>query len=269
MTVKKVFLNYQSKITEIISQWHDELKIGKSLNDHVQLLLSKATSHKENSIMTIWKVEGYQKPNAGFLSRDALENGIRKSYAIQDRNITWLTSFITDKLILSQTEPVNLTFQQHNWYMPVFRDGPPPSNIEPVLVHQDFYHHDSFTSSEKFDFLWLYQDEVYGIKGVFSYDAQKLLVLEDANKERRKFEKLKNKFSGKESDEVKYERSRIPEEVRIAVWRRDQGKCARCGNRENLEYDHIVPISKGGGNTVRNIELLCQDCNRSKGNRIE
>ena len=61
----------------------------------------------------------------------------------------------------------------------------------------------------------------------------------------------------------------IPEAVRIAVWRRDEGKCAKCGSRKNLEYDHIIPISKGGSNTVRNIELLCEECNRKKRDNIE
>ena len=70
-------------------------------------------------------------------------------------------------------------------------------------------------------------------------------------------------------DKTKYSRPRIPEEIRVKVWRRDGGECARCGSRENLEFDHIVPISKGGSNTTRNIELLCEKCNRSKGNRID
>jgi len=61
----------------------------------------------------------------------------------------------------------------------------------------------------------------------------------------------------------------IPEAVRIAVWRRDEGKCAKCGSRKNLEYDHIIPISKGGSNTVRNIELLCEECNRKKRDNIK
>jgi len=59
-------------------------------------------------------------------------------------------------------------------------------------------------------------------------------------------------------------RTAIPTDVRREVWRRDSGKCAKCGSRENLEYDHIIPISKGGSNTVRNIELLCEGCNREK-----
>jgi Holliday junction DNA helicase RuvB len=56
----------------------------------------------------------------------------------------------------------------------------------------------------------------------------------------------------------------ISSEVRRKVWRRDDGKCVKCGSREKLEYDHIIPISKGGSNTARNIELLCEKCNREK-----
>ncbi len=63
-------------------------------------------------------------------------------------------------------------------------------------------------------------------------------------------------------------RQPIPKQVQREVWRRDQGKCVECGSNENLEYDHIVPVSKGGSNTDRNIQLLCEKCNRSKGNRI-
>ncbi len=61
---------------------------------------------------------------------------------------------------------------------------------------------------------------------------------------------------------------RIPEIVKRAVWRRDQGQCVKCRCRENLEFDHIIPISKGGSNTARNIELLCERCNREKSDQI-
>ncbi len=65
------------------------------------------------------------------------------------------------------------------------------------------------------------------------------------------------------------QRSRsIPSDVKREVWRRDNGKCVRCGSNKNLEYDHIIPFSKGGSNTVRNIQLLCEFCNRSKNNKI-
>jgi HNH endonuclease len=63
-------------------------------------------------------------------------------------------------------------------------------------------------------------------------------------------------------------REPIPADVRAFVWRRDQGRCVRCDNTEKLEYDHIIPLAKGGSNTERNIQLLCESCNRSKGTTI-
>lgn len=60
-------------------------------------------------------------------------------------------------------------------------------------------------------------------------------------------------------------REPIPEEVRLFVWRRDNGQCVRCGSRERLEFDHIIPVIVGGSSTERNIQLLCESCNRSKG----
>jgi len=60
----------------------------------------------------------------------------------------------------------------------------------------------------------------------------------------------------------------ISPDVKINVWRRDSGKCSTCGTKEKLEYDHIIPVSKGGSNTERNIQLLCEKCNREKAARI-
>ena len=61
---------------------------------------------------------------------------------------------------------------------------------------------------------------------------------------------------------------RIPQDVKDAVWRRDEGKCVECGSNEDLEFDHIIPHSRGGANTYRNIQLLCEKCNRQKSAKI-
>jgi 5-methylcytosine-specific restriction endonuclease McrA len=63
-------------------------------------------------------------------------------------------------------------------------------------------------------------------------------------------------------------REHIPKNVKMYVWQRDSGRCVTCGSKEKLEYDHIIPLAKGGSNTERNIQLLCERCNRSKGSRI-
>lgn len=60
----------------------------------------------------------------------------------------------------------------------------------------------------------------------------------------------------------------ISQEVKDLVWNRDQGRCRQCGSTEKLEFDHIIPFSKGGSNTYRNIQLLCETCNRKKLNKI-
>jgi hypothetical protein len=60
----------------------------------------------------------------------------------------------------------------------------------------------------------------------------------------------------------------ILKSVKMYVWQRDGGRCVECGSKERLEYDHIIPVSKGGSNTDRNLQLLCERCNRSKGASI-
>jgi hypothetical protein len=63
-------------------------------------------------------------------------------------------------------------------------------------------------------------------------------------------------------------REPIPQDIMDKVWNRDSGQCVRCGSQENLEFDHIIPFSKGGANTYRNLQILCKKCNLEKSNNI-
>jgi len=62
----------------------------------------------------------------------------------------------------------------------------------------------------------------------------------------------------------------IPTAVKLEVWKRDGGKCTKCGVTEDLHFDHIIPWSKGGSSsTADNIQLLCGKHNLAKHDKIE
>lgn len=63
-------------------------------------------------------------------------------------------------------------------------------------------------------------------------------------------------------------RTPIPEAIRSEVWRRDGGRCVQCASKQNLQFDHIIPVSQGGATSVANLQLLCQPCNGAKGKKI-
>ena len=78
----------------------------------------------------------------------------------------------------------------------------------------------------------------------------------------------KHGLSYDEEDNKPKRSRRISQIVKDKVWNRDGGKCVLCGSNENIEFDHIVPFSKGGANTYRNIQILCESCNRRKSDNI-
>jgi 5-methylcytosine-specific restriction endonuclease McrA len=58
------------------------------------------------------------------------------------------------------------------------------------------------------------------------------------------------------------------------IWKRDNFRCRRCGRSPAthfgvvLEVDHVVPWAKDGKTTVDNLQTLCSECNRSKGDEM-
>jgi 5-methylcytosine-specific restriction endonuclease McrA len=69
---------------------------------------------------------------------------------------------------------------------------------------------------------------------------------------------------------TKARRRIISTAVKLAVWKRDAGKCVECGATDELHFDHDLPYSKGGTSlTEANVQLLCARHNLQKRDRIK
>lgn len=139
----------------------------------------------------------------------------------------------------------------------------------------EIYDHKGRYAIESKDKFFLFNNILYYLKADnqdFSSEQLGIYLKEYIYRQNKKFDSLKKEIELferiSEADETKKQREPIPEDVKFEVWRRDNGKCVMCSTNEKLEFDHIIPFSKGGSNTARNIQLLCESCNRKKGARI-
>ena len=77
-------------------------------------------------------------------------------------------------------------------------------------------------------------------------------------------------FAAEETTKSQSERRRgryIPFAMKMRIVRRDNHTCQICGvhlRDDEVEFDHIIPISRGGSSEEHNIRLTCYDCNRDK-----
>lgn len=78
-----------------------------------------------------------------------------------------------------------------------------------------------------------------------------------------------NKPNTSKKKELNKKRTSITVAIKKEVWKRDGGKCRMPGcNGGPIEYDHIIPVSKGGTSEANNIQLLCHEHNRKKHTNI-
>jgi hypothetical protein len=62
----------------------------------------------------------------------------------------------------------------------------------------------------------------------------------------------------------------IPSWVKQVVYKRDKGRCVRCGEEDHLHFDHDLPFSRGGTSILpENVRLLCARHNLEKSAKIE
>ena len=60
----------------------------------------------------------------------------------------------------------------------------------------------------------------------------------------------------------------FPEDIKNAVWEKQNHICPHCGKEFDFEFmegDHITPWREGGRTVIENCQMLCKECNRRKG----
>lgn len=84
-----------------------------------------------------------------------------------------------------------------------------------------------------------------------------LLFEKTTEKDQLQRERLRQDLSGSNrSPDQHY----IPEAVRRSVWRRDGGKCARCGGRDGLDFSVLAAPIRRDAPGPQNVQLRCARC---------
>lgn len=81
-------------------------------------------------------------------------------------------------------------------------------------------------------------------------------------REGNKVKQITIKYLGRVKGLKKIKKEKIKE-----LFEKYKYKCNLCNKEKNLIIDHIVPLSKGGTNDFKNLQILCQECNQKKGKK--
>lgn len=134
-----------------------------------------------------------------------------------------------------------------------------------VEIEKDFFDKRVLTPKIEFDIrIVLTYLDWYRVKNqIFTKDEILSLIV-----------RLDNKSNGFYNDReiwdalCRVERGRVSNKMRFSIYRRDGYRCCICGKHgtsHELEIDHIKPIAKGGKSTYDNLQTLCKNCNKLKG----
>jgi hypothetical protein len=166
------------------------------------------------------------------------------------------------------TDRGGILLRQRAWFV---GSGTPPMRISPEdyerMARLQAEDPVSVGSYRDRDFWW-YHDEFFWTNndGHDSQDVKALLFARDRQRQ-RELEHAHALMAAGESPAAR-KREPISKDVKLTVFKRDEGKCVECGSNFDIQYDHIIPFAMGGANTVENLQLLCARCNQQKGGRL-
>lgn len=151
-------------------------------------------------------------------------------------------------------------------------DDPENSQLSEPVRAIGYYERELGNPAADDHMVWLFRNRLVIVEPPYEVSPDEVLLtvkhtvlrhektFADMQRDIERFERLE--------EAVKTPREPIPPDVRMFVWRRDRGRCVQCDSNQRLEYDHIIALANGGSNTERNIQLLCETCNRSKGSSV-
>jgi len=58
------------------------------------------------------------------------------------------------------------------------------------------------------------------------------------------------------------------EKVKSKIFNKHGKACLCCGSLKKIALDHVIPVSKGGENSIDNLQPLCRSCNSRKSDKI-
>lgn len=73
-------------------------------------------------------------------------------------------------------------------------------------------------------------------------------------------------------DSSKKKRKSLHQDMRLLIYKRDNGICQICGKPldvDNFTIDHIVPLNRGGVNNINNYRCVCSRCNEWKSDSLD
>ena len=111
---------------------------------------------------------------------------------------------------------------------------------------------------------WMYQTQIWSATSELTSEDVFALVEASRHRDDRQLERAKA-FLFQDFHDPASSRKAIPDAVKKGVWRRDGGSCVECGSKEQLNFDHVIPVALGGSSELGNLQILCSSCNTSKG----
>jgi HNH endonuclease len=111
---------------------------------------------------------------------------------------------------------------------------------------------------------WWFRDTFCWENCGYGPDDVIALLADRQRRHQRKLEHAHATLNAENSPAIR-RRTPIPNQVKRLVWERDGARCVECESDFGLQYDHVIPLTKGGADTVDNLQLLCAPCNQAKG----